>query len=235
MSKKSRVRHQGCEVPTVKSLELRQISPLTVNQELAFKSYWSGANQVLHGYAGTGKSFISAYLALDEVINERSYEQVMFLRSVVPSRDIGFLPGSIKDKIKVYEEPYYEIVNDLFGRGDAYDQLKHKGLIDFTTTSFLRGKTFRNSIIIVDEMQNMSFQELDTVMTRVGEGSKIIFCGDFRQTDFVREGDKTGILRFINITRQMHRFDYIEFEKADIVRSGLVKDYIIARTEMETA
>lgn len=220
--------------PVKNHFELRKISPLTPNQDKTFTAYHQGYNLILHGYAGTGKSYISLYLALKEVLSGSAlYDKIVIIRSVVPSRDIGFLPGSIKDKIKVYEEPYKEICDNLFGRGDGYDILKMKGLIEFTTTSFLRGTTFNNAIVIVDELQNMTFPELDTVMTRMGDPSKVIFCGDFRQTDLTRESEKSGIQHFLNITKRMSRFEYVEFEKSDIVRSGLVKDYIIKRTEME--
>lgn len=213
--------------------ELRSISPLTVNQQKTFDSYRDGQNLILHGYAGTGKSFISLYLALEEVLEGKSVcDKVVIVRSVVPSRDMGFLPGNVKEKIRVYEEPYKEICDDLFGRGDGYDILKMRGLVNFTTTSFLRGVTFKNAIVIVDELQNMTFPELDTVMTRMGDDSKILFCGDFRQTDLTNDKDKSGLISFINITKRMNKFAYIEFEKQDIVRSGLVRDYIIKRTEM---
>ncbi len=222
--------------PVKNHFELRKISPLTPNQERTFNAYNNGYNLILHGYAGTGKSYISLYLALKEILSgSLIYDKIVIVRSVVPSRDIGFLPGSIKEKIKVYEEPYKEICDELFGRGDGYDVLKMKQLIEFTTTSFLRGTTFNNAIVIVDELQNMTFPELDTVMTRMGEHSKVIFCGDFRQTDLTKEAEKSGIKHFINITKKMSRFEYVEFEKQDIVRSGLVKDYIIKRTEMEAA
>ena len=222
--------------PVKNHFELKRINPLTANQEKTFNAYNNGYNLILHGYAGTGKSFISLYLALQEVLSGSTlYDKIVIVRSVVPSRDIGFLPGSIKEKIKVYEEPYKEICDTLFGRGDGYDVLKMKVLIEFTTTSFLRGTTFNNAIVIVDELQNMTFPELDTVMTRMGEYSKIMFCGDFRQTDLTKEAEKSGIKHFINITKKMSKFEYVEFEKQDIVRSGLVRDYIIKRTEMEAA
>lgn len=214
--------------------ELRRVSPLTANQQSTFDAYNDGNNLMLHGYAGTGKSFISLYLALSEVLSPNSiYERIIIVRSAVPSRDIGFLPGSIKEKTKVYEAPYKEICDNLFGRGDGYDILKMKGIIDFDTTSFLRGKTWDNAIIIVDEMQNMTFPELDTVMTRIGDNSKIIFCGDHIQTDFVKETEKSGLHKFLNIIKRMSGFSHIEFSEKDIVRSGLVRDYIIKRTELE--
>ena len=214
--------------------ELKVTLPLTQNQQATFDAYHSGSNLMLHGYAGTGKTYISLYLALEEILTGHSpYDKIVIIRSVVPSRDMGFLPGNIKEKIRVYEEPYKEICDELFGRGDGYDVLKMKNIIQFTTTSYLRGMTFKNAIVIVDELQNMSFSELDTVMNRMGDNSKIIFCGDFRQTDLVNDKDKAGLIRFINITKRMNNFGYIEFDKVDIVRSGLVKDYIIKRTEME--
>lgn len=236
MAKKAKNNVKNHQDPIKNHFELRKISPLTPNQERTFNAYNQGYNLILHGYAGTGKSYISLYLALKEILSGSPiYDKIVIVRSVVPSRDIGFLPGSIKDKIKVYEEPYKEICDELFGRGDGYDVLKMKHLIEFTTTSFLRGTTFNNAIVIVDELQNMTFPELDTVMTRMGERSKVIFCGDFRQTDLTKENEKSGIKHFINITKKMSRFEYVEFEKNDIVRSGLVKDYIIKRTEMEAA
>jgi phosphate starvation-inducible protein PhoH len=215
--------------------ELRNVKPLTANQQDTFRAYDEGKNLVLHGYAGTGKSFVSLYLALEEILDYRTpFNKVVIIRSVVPSRDMGFLPGSIKEKIKVYEEPYKEICDNLFGRGDGYDILKTKRLVEFTTTSYLRGLTFNDSIVIVDELQNMSFAELDTVMTRMGDNSRVMFCGDFRQTD-LQEKDRVGLMKFLNITKRMENFEYIEFGKQDIVRSGIVRDYIIKKTEMEHA
>jgi len=234
MSKK-RTRHNQRQnnTHTQQPFELRHVSPLTPNQEKTFSSYRHGLNLICHGFAGTGKSYVSLYLALEELLSGKSsYDKIVIVRSVVPSRDVGFLPGSIKDKIRVYEEPYKEIVDDLFGRGDGYDILKMKNMIQFTTTSFLRGLTFNNAIVIVDEIQNMTFPEIDTVMTRMGDNSRAVFCGDFRQTDLVNDRDKSGIHKFINITKRMTGFAYVEYEKQDIVRSGLVKDYIIKRTEM---
>lgn len=211
---------------------LRTISPLTTNQELTFKSYEQGSNLMLHGVAGTGKTFISMYLALREILSGNSpYEKIVVIRSVVPSRDMGFLPGSIKDKIKAYEEPYQEICDDLFSNGQGYNILKAKKLVEFTSTSFLRGMTFNNAIIIVDEFQNNSFGEVNTVMTRVGENSKIIFCGDVRQSDLKKNEEKDGIRHFIEITKRMGGFDHIEFNQSDIVRSGLVKQYLIESTK----
>ena len=211
---------------------LRHISPLTVNQQRVWDAYQNGSNLMLHGYAGTGKTFLSSYLALREVLTSDIYKRVVIIRSVVPSRDMGFLPGTEKQKAEVYEQPYQEICDDLFGRGDGWRILKLKRLVEFTTTSFLRGTTFNDSIIIVDECNNMTFQEIDTVMTRIGNNSKIIFCGDYRQTDLHKPHDKTGIRELMSLTQKMKSFEHIEFGIEDIVRSGVVKEYIIHKTEM---
>lgn len=212
--------------------ELRHIHPLTVNQQNVFDAYYAGQNLMLHGYAGTGKTFLSSYLAIKDVLTSDIYKKVVIIRSVVPSRDMGFLPGTEKQKAEVYEQPYQEICDDLFGRGDGYKILKLKGLVEFTTTSFLRGMTFNDSIIIVDECENMTFSEIDTVMTRIGNNSRIIFSGDYRQTDLHKPHDKTGIKELMAITRRMPSFDHIEFSIEDIVRSGVVREYIIQKTEM---
>jgi phosphate starvation-inducible PhoH-like protein len=216
------------------SLNLKTITAKTSNQELIFKNFINGKNLLIHGLPGTGKSFISLYLALDEIEEFGDYNNVTLIRSVVPSRDMGFLPGNIKEKSKVYELPYHSICKELYGRSDAYDILKQKGLLNFETTSFLRGMTLDNSIIIVDECQNMTYQELNTIITRVGNNSRIIFCGDYRQTDLKYEDEKSGIFTFMKILSKMPKyFTTIELQENDIVRSGLVKDYIIKKNMIE--
>jgi len=216
------------------NFELKEIQPLTDNQAKVFDAYDNGKHLLIHGYAGTGKTFISLYLALETILTTDSkYDKIIIVRSIVPSRDMGFLPGTIAEKAKVYEEPYKEICDVLFGRGDGYEILKIKGSVSFTTTSFLRGLTFNNAIVIVDEIQNMQFSEIDTVMTRLGDNSKVIFCGDFRQTDFKRDDEKSGLFKFMEILDRMVGFTKIEFEQQDIVRSGIVKDYIIKKSKLE--
>ena len=208
------------------SLELREIEPLTRNQLTAFES---DKNLVLHGLAGTGKTFISSYLAYDDMA-KGVYQNLVIIRSAVPTRDIGFLPGTEKEKGSVYEEPYKDIANDLFGRGDAYEILKNKGLVHFMTTSFIRGITLRDAVILIDECQNMSFHELDSIITRIGENCRVMFCGDFRQADL--KTGQSGMLDFLHVLKRMEEFDFIEFEVEDIVRSNFVKNYIIAKTEL---
>lgn len=202
-------------------LSLFDIEPLTQNQILAFESE---NHLVLHGVAGTGKTFISCYLAFDDMI-KGLYDRLIIIRSAVPTRDMGFLPGSEKEKSAVYEEPYKNIAIELFDRGDAYDILKTKGLVHFMTTSFIRGVTLKDSVILIDECQNMTFHELDSIITRVGRDCRIIFSGDFKQTDI----KNTGVRPFVRILETMGSFDLVDFEVKDIVRSDFVKEYIIAR------
>lgn len=217
------------------NFHLKHIEPVTINQGTVFKDFYNGKNLLIHGLPGTGKSFISLYLALHEIENYKSYNNISIIRSVVPSRDMGFLPGSIKEKSKIYELPYNAICAELYGRGDAYENFKNKGLIDFQTSSFLRGLTLDNTIIIVDECQNMTFQELSTIITRTGENARIIFCGDYRQTDLKYNDEKQGILHFMDILKKMNKyFTCVEFNEEDIVRSGLVKDFIIKKAKMDT-
>lgn len=213
---------------------LKAIYPLTATQKLTFKEY-NGNNLFIHGYAGTGKSFLLLYLALNQILNENSpYKKLIIMRSIVPTRDIGFLPGKVNgERTKVYESPYYNIFSKLFGRGDAYDILKNKGLVEFMTTSFVRSLTLENVILVADEVQNFTFHELDSVITRIGENSKILFSGDFKQSDFTKEADKSGIQNFMKIIKGMNgHFKFIEYGKNDIVRSELVKDYIITKERL---
>ncbi len=206
------------------NLELQEIEPLTANQITAFES---GSHLLLHGVAGTGKTFISSYLAFDDMA-KGEYEKLVIIRSAVPTRDIGFLPGNEKEKASVYEEPYKDICIELFQRGDAYEILKTKGLVHFMTTSFIRGVTLRNAVILIDECQNMSFHELDSIITRMGQGCRVIFCGDFRQADL----QKNGLKDFVRVLKAMNAFDFIDFEIKDIVRSDFVKQYITAKTDL---
>lgn len=209
-------------------MSLRKIRPMTDAQEDVFESWDQGLHLCLHGVAGTGKTFLAMYKALDAVF-DKHYNRVIIVRSVVPTRDMGFLPGNQKEKQRVYEQPYYAISNELFGRGDAYDILKGKGMIDFISTSFIRGVTLDNCVVIVDECQNMTFHELDSVITRLGENCRVVFCGDYRQTDLTRDIEKKGLQDFMRVLDNMKVFDTIEFHEEDIVRSALVKQYIIAK------
>jgi|TARA_R110002073_G_scaffold246845_2_gene409613 phosphate starvation-inducible protein PhoH and related proteins len=206
---------------------------LTEIQKKVISAYDDNYHIVLHGVAGTGKTFLSLFLALQEVLEGHDlYNKVCVFRSVVPTRDMGYLPGNWKQKAAVYEEPYKMMANELFKRGDAYEVLKNKNLLEFITTSFIRGTTFNNTIMIVDEINNMNFHELDSIMTRVGKNCKILFCGDYRQSDLKESNERQGLGRFLDILNNMGGFKRFEFTVDDIVRSDLVKDYIIQKTEL---
>ena len=223
----------------INSQFLVDVKPLTPNQERLYKSYAEGKHMIAYGVAGTGKTYITLYNALKEVLNENTpYEKIYIVRSLVATREIGFLPGDHEDKSSLYQIPYKNMVKYMFEMAsDAdfemlYGNLKQQETISFWATSFLRGTTFDNSILIVDEFQNLNFHELDSIVTRVGQNSKIMFCGDARQSDLTKTNDRNGIMDFMNILRKMPSFDIIEFDVDDIVRSGLVKEYIIAKMEL---
>ncbi len=207
---------------------LLKLEPLTANQKLAFDSFASGNHLCLDGSAGTGKTFISLYLALEAVLN-KDYEKVIIVRSAVPTRDMGFLPGTQEEKEDAYTAPYKAIVNDLFEDQDAWGKLIGSKNIEFLTTSFIRGLTIKNAIVIVDESQNCNYHELCSVITRLGEDCRFIMSGDYYQSDFTRKGDQDGIKEFINIIKHMNSFDHIEFKWEDIVRSGFVRDFIMTK------
>lgn len=214
--------------------DLSVVEPLTDNQRKFFDLYEDSNIMLLHGVAGTGKSFIALYKALEEVLDKSNqYNNVVIVRSAVPSREIGHLPGDEREKTEVYQAPYVDICNDLFGRSDAFQRLCEQGVINFMITSFVRGITLDNSVIIVDEAQNMNDMELNSIITRVGENSKIIFCGDFRQTDLYKKTDMSGLKKFMVIADMMPSFQIIEFDVKDIVRSNIVKEYILARLKYE--
>jgi phosphate starvation-inducible protein PhoH len=217
---------------------LLDIEPLTENQKKLFDSYSEGKHIVAYGCAGTGKTFITLYNAISDVLDEKSpYERIYLVRSLVATREIGFLPGDHDDKADIYQIPYKNMVKYMFQMPSdsefemLYGNLKGQETIKFWSTSFLRGTTLDKSIIIVDEFQNLTFHELDSIITRVGEDSKIMFCGDATQSDLIKTNDRNGIIDFMKILRSMPSFDVIEFGVDDIVRSGLVKEYIMAKMD----
>jgi len=218
---------------------IKKIEPLTDNQELLFSKYKLDQNIVAYGAAGTGKTFITLYNALLDVLNEKTpYEKIYIVRSLVATREIGFLPGDHEDKSSLYQIPYKNMVKYMFEMPDEsafemlYGNLKTQGTISFWSTSFIRGTTLDKAIIIVDEFQNLNFHELDSIITRIGVDSKIMFCGDATQTDLVKTNEKNGIVDFMRILNSMPSVDIIEFGVEDIVRSGLCKEYLIAKNEL---
>lgn len=216
--------------------DMRTFDPLTDNQKKFFDAYKRGDYFIaLHGVAGTGKTFCALYKAIEEVLDKSNFfDKIIVVRSAVQGREIGHLPGDADEKLEIYQQPYRQICETLFGRKDAWSRLEEQHHVEFISTSFIRGMSFDDAIIIVDECQNMTFEELDTVMTRVGYRSKIIFCGDYRQTDLTKKkNDVSGILKFFDIAHHMSAFTRIEFTVDDIVRSSLVKDYIIAKMQYE--
>jgi len=224
MGSTSRKRSQRSNNRHSNDFEVKHITPLNPRQE---KLLSSRRNLVLSGFAGTGKTFLSSYLAYCDIFAGR-YNKLVYIRSAVPTRNIGFLPGNEKEKVEVYEAPYIDIATELLGRGDSYEILKKKGVVHFMSTSFIRGVTLRDAVIIVDETQNMTYHELDSLITRLGDNCRIIFCGDLHQADLY----KNGFEDFYKVIRSMNEFDFIEFHKEDIVRSELVKNYIIKKDEI---
>ena len=214
-------------------LYLEEITPMNDAQGRFFYNYSRGRSQVLSGSAGAGKTFLALYHAFNEILTKRkSYRRIVIVRSAVATRDIGHLPGSLEEKSMIYELPYRGIVTELFDNAGAYDVLKENGVVEFMLTSYVRGITLDETIVIVDEFQNMSAHEADSVMTRLGKNSKIIFCGDTNQTDFTKTGDK-DIEIFMDILRSMYsRVDFNHFGSKDIVRSGIVRDYIMAKERL---
>jgi len=218
---------------------LTDIEPLTDNQRIFFEEYAKDKNMFGYGCAGTGKTFIALYLALKDVLNEETpYEKVYIVRSLVSTREIGFLPGDHEDKSSLYQIPYKNMVKYMFemASDQEFDQLyynlKAQETISFWSTSFIRGTTLDNAIILIDEMQNLNFHELDSIITRVGQDSKIIFCGDVRQSDLVKTHERNGIIDFMRIIETMEEFATVEFQLEDIVRSGLVRSYLISKTNL---
>lgn len=203
-------------------------------QNLILTLWRKNCNLVLNGSAGTGKTFLAFYIALKEVLDKNSeYDSITVIRSVVPTRDQGFLPGTKEEKEEAYMIPYIGICSELFQDNGAWGKLRAQGLVKFESTSFIRGTTYSNTIIIVDEMQNLNFHELDSVITRIGHDSRLIFCGDYHQSDFTNAKEKDGIKSFLKIIEQLEYFPIKSFTSEDIVRSNIVRDYIMAKEKLK--
>lgn len=213
--------------------KLLTVKPLTENQQKAFDAFSEGYNLVLSGNAGTGKSFLALYLALKSLLLKK-YEKVVIFRSTVPTRNQGFLKGSIEEKQAPFEDAYRAIFSELLPTiPNPYDALKKEKTLEFMSTSFVRGLTLKNSLIVVDEFQNLNFHELSSVITRVGENSRIIFSGDYLQSDFRYEDEKEGVLKFLKILSSMEEdFKRVDFQIEDVVRSGLCKRFLLAEHEL---
>jgi len=233
LSRKEKRRNESTvDYITNNRFNMRKISPLTATQEEFFDDYNRGYNIAAVGTAGTGKTMCAMYLGLKDVISNPDYEKIIIVRSAVQTREQGFMPGTKQQKEAVFTVPYADITKDLFQRGDAWEILRQKSMVEFTTSSFVRGLTFDNSIIIVDECQSMTYHELDSIITRVGECSKIIFCGDTKQDDLAvnrHKLDVSGLPEFLNVLDKVPSFRVVQFGISDIVRSGLVKEYILAK------
>lgn len=210
--------------------DLRTIKPKTPAQNILFRSFFDNNNVLAHGSAGSGKTFIAMYLAFNELLsNHPQYDNVIIVRTAVPTREIGFTPGTEEEKMAVYEQPYKDILHELFGRASTYEDMKRAGVVKFTSTSFIRGVTWDNAIVIFDEAQNANWEEVNTVLTRIGENSRLIVCGDAKQDDLIyKKNDKSGIHTLIKVAERMESFDLVNFTQRDIVRSKFVKDFIIA-------
>lgn len=224
----------------VYSKDLRELNPIGDHQKDVFASWESGQNQFLYGAAGTGKTFVLLYNAMYDILDSSTpYERVILVRSLIPTREIGFLPGDEEDKSALYQVPYMNMIDFMFhnprgpnSSASMFELLKEQKMIYFMSTSFLRGLTFDNTIVIVDECQNLNFHELDTIITRSGQNTRISFAGDFGQSDLVRTNEKNGLYDFLRILENMPSFNITEFDIADIVRSGLVKEYLIEKTKL---
>lgn len=221
------------EGPKIKKFtlhDLKSIKPLTYGQTQLFESFFNGSHIVANGSAGTGKSYSAVYLALAELLrNDAEQREIIIVRSVTSSKDIGFLPGDINDKLSPYEEPYRDIFANLLKKHDAYDSMKEAGRVRFMCTSFVRGLTWDNAIVILDEAQNCLFTELNSVITRLGDNSRLIICGDMAQNDLIfKKAEVSGYVRGLNVLGKMQNIDIVNFTRHDIVRSGLVREWVCA-------
>jgi phosphate starvation-inducible protein PhoH len=213
--------------------KIKDVQPKTKNQEQLFHSFFNEKHILLHGCAGTGKSYCALFLALKDLF-DGYYDRIIILRSIVPTRDVGFLPGTLQEKIAMYEEPYAEIIDDILGRKGAYDELKRDEVLNFKSTSFLRGLTWTNSLVIADEIQNYTWHEICSLITRIGDNSRLMLLGDRDQNDLsqLRKSEQSGLENAIKVCYNVKSFDVVEFGVQDILRSKIVKEFLSAKKRL---
>ena len=217
--------------------DLKSIRPLTDNQHNMFMQYFQGDSIIAYGSAGTGKTYIALYLAMCDILDgNKPQDRIIIVRSAVPTRELGYMPGTLDEKVSLYEVPYRDILSDLFGRANTYDGMKDAGLIQFITTSYIRGLTWDNAIIVIDEGQNMTEHEIHSVMTRIGQNTRIIFTGDLSQSDLIngKRSEKTGMKQMLRVIERMKEFSAVCFTVDDIVRSSFVKSWLVACESLES-
>jgi len=228
-----RAMQEGPKRKTWTKHDLNNIRPLTAAQEEMFRAFFEGKHICAHGSAGTGKTFIAIYLALSEMFRSQTIDRIIIVRSAVPTRDMGFMKGTLEEKEALYELPYAGMFAELLGRRNSYQDMKNEDVVRFCTTSYVRGLTWDNAVVIIDEGQNMTFHEIDSIVTRLGDNSRLIFAGDLRQSDLTdRRHEHTGMDAFIKVVSKMPSFGVIQFTKHDIVRSAFVKSWICACEEI---
>lgn len=217
--------------------DLIKYQPITKTQEKLFETFEEFPNKsmFLYGSPGTGKTFLATYLALQQILdNTTGFDKILYIRNPVQTgENIGFTPGTPEEKISLYEQPYASIFEEMFGWENSWQNCKKLGIVEFCIPNFLRGTTFKNTIVIVDECQSMSFHTINTIVTRIGQDSKIILCGDESQNDLIGNKYKnyeisSGFNKTLNIVKKItQHFSIIEFKTNDVIRSELVKDWII--------
>lgn len=216
--------------PKLRIENIKTLDLLTQNQEDAYRSWKDGNHLILSGSAGTGKTYLATYFGMHDVLDKSMpQDKVVIVRSALPTRDMGYLPGTKEEKEAAYTDPYISLVNELFNDTEAWNKLITSGNLEFLTTSFIRGLTINDAVVIVDESQNCTFHELCSVITRLGNNCRFVLCGDYYQSDLIKQGDRDGLSAFINILSKMKYFDHIEFSWEDIVRSGLVREFIMTK------
>jgi phosphate starvation-inducible protein PhoH and related proteins len=212
---------------------LKKVDPRTANQEKIFDRFDEGKHLYIHGTAGTGKTYVACYLAMDAILNHGDFEELVIIRSAVPSRRQGFLPGNEEEKNEIFEVPYENLFTKLFDGDRPYQNLKSSNKVRFISTSYLRGITLENCVVLIEEVQNMNDGEIDTVMTRLGENCRAIICGDTAQNDLFYMHEDSCIDKLSKVVRKMPSFSVIEMKPEDICRNGLVREWLLSKASVQ--
>jgi phosphate starvation-inducible PhoH-like protein len=220
---KRQTKYKGAEVEGAASVV--SLVPLNDRQRLYIDAIRAHDQVIVCGYSGTGKTYIAATVAANMYATKQIDRIILTRPNVSVGKDLGYLPGDLNEKFSPWAAPVLEVLMQQLGKGVVDTGIKN-GNIEMAPLSTMRGRSFKDAFIILDEAQNTSIPEIKMFLTRIGEGSKVIVNGDIKQSDI---NQQSGLSKIIHLVKK-YRMDIpvIEFTVDDIVRSEICKQWIIA-------
>lgn len=201
------------------------LQPLNENQRLYIDALKAHDQTIVCGYSGTGKTFIAATMAANMYTLKLVDRIVLTRPNVSVGKNLGYFPGDLNEKFGPWAAPVVDVLQERLGKGVVETGIKN-GNIELAPMSVMRGRSFKNAFVILDEAQNTTIPEMKMFLTRIGEGTKVVINGDVKQSDIK---EQSGLSKIIHLAKKYHMdVPVIEFGIDDIVRSEICKKWLIA-------